>query len=70
MSTEEFRASNKRAIDRAAAVDRHFERLYKRLDDINARVTKLERLVWVTSGAVTATGGLAVINLITNLSGR
>jgi hypothetical protein len=57
------------ARSRAKAVDRHFERLYRRIDELSTRVSKLERAIWVGSGALTATGGVAVFNLISSLSG-
>jgi hypothetical protein len=67
MSNPEMRASNKRATDRANAVDRHFERLYKRLDNIDARVSKLERVMYVMTGLGSATVVTAVYNLVQNL---
>ncbi len=54
---------------RAKAVDRHFDRLYRRIDELSTRVSKLERAIWVGSGALTATGGIAIFNLVANLSG-
>lgn len=67
MSADSFR-STARASKRDAAVDRHFDRLYRRIDELTARVSKLERAIWVGSGALTATGGVAVFNLVANLT--
>jgi hypothetical protein len=63
--SDEFRGAAKR---RADAVDRHFDRLYKRIDELTTRVSKLERAIWIGSGALTATGGVAVFNLVANLT--
>lgn len=43
----------------------HLKRIYTRIDDLNQRVSRLERSVYLGTGGV---GVLAVINLITNIS--
>ncbi len=45
--------------------DRHFDRIYKRLDDINARVSRLERTIYMAGGGI---GAVALFNLASNLS--
>jgi hypothetical protein len=67
VSTPERDTTATRAV-RYKAIDRHFDRLYRRIDELSARVSKLERAIWVGSGALTATGGVAVFNLISNLN--
>lgn len=52
------------------ATDRHFSRLYKRLDELSGRVHKLERVFYWGTGGL---GGIAIFNLISNvqnLAGR
>lgn len=44
---------------------RHFDRIYARLDQLSARVGKLERILWIGTGGL---GGLATFNLIANIS--
>lgn len=51
---------------RKSADDRHFDRLYTRLDELSSRVARLERAMWVASGSF---GSVALFNLYTNLSG-
>jgi hypothetical protein len=43
----------------------HLKRIYARIDDLNARVSRLERSVYLGTGGV---GVLAIINLVTNLT--
>lgn len=49
--------------DRSAR-DRHFDRVYKRIDELSTRVARLERALYLGSGGL---GTLAVINLIANI---
>lgn len=49
--------------DRSAR-DRHFDRVYKRIDELSTRVSRLERALYLGTGGL---GTLAVINLITNI---
>lgn len=48
-----------------SATDRHFDRLYARLDEMNARVGRLERALWLAGGGL---GSVATFNLISNLT--
>lgn len=48
-----------------SANDRHFDRLYKRLDELSSRVSRLERAMWVASGSL---GSVALFNLYSNLT--
>lgn len=51
-----------------APVDRsHLKRIYARIDDINSRVSRLERNWYLGTGAV---GAIALFNLISNLAGH
>lgn len=47
------------------STDRHFDRLYKRLDELSSRVGKLERAMWIASGSL---GSVALFNLYSNLT--
>lgn len=51
---------------RRTDTDRHFDRLYKRLDDVNTRVGRLERAMYIATGSL---GSVALFNLWSNLSG-
>lgn len=46
----------------------HLKRLYARIDDLDIRLRKIERIVWVLGAAAAVTAGTAVINLVTNMS--
>lgn len=46
--------------------ERHFDRLYARLDEVHARVGRLEKALWMASGSL---GSVALFNLWSNLSG-
>lgn len=45
----------------------HLKRLYTRIDDLNARVSRLERNIYIGSGGI---GAVIMFNTITNLMGR
>lgn len=49
--------------DRSAR-DRHFDRVYRRIDELSARVAKLERALYLGSGGL---GAIAIINLVANI---
>lgn len=49
----------------ASGNERHFDRLYQRIDELTARVGRLERALWLASGGL---GSVASFNLITNLT--
>jgi hypothetical protein len=46
----------------------HLKRLYARIDDLDVRLRKIERIVWVLGSAAVVTAGTAVVNLVTNMS--
>lgn len=46
----------------------HLNRIYKRIDDLDGRMKKIERIVWTLGAAAAVTAGTAIINLITNVS--
>lgn len=43
----------------------HVNRIYKRIDELSARVGRLERAVYIGSGGI---GAIAIFNLISNVS--
>ena len=43
----------------------HLKRIYTRIDDLNARVSRLERNIYLGAGGL---GTVAVFNLISNLA--
>lgn len=47
-----------------AANDRHFERIYKRIDELADRIGRLERNVWLANGAL---GTGVLLNLVANV---
>ena len=44
-------------------------RLERAVEDLTRRVEKIERVMWWILGAATSTGGVALFNLLNNLSG-
>lgn len=46
----------------------HLKRIYTRIDDLDTRLKKIERIVWVLGSAAVVTAGTAVVNLVTNMS--
>ena len=46
----------------------HLKRIYLRIDDLDIRLRKIERIVWVLGAAAAVTAGTAVVNLVTNMS--
>jgi len=49
----------------ARSTDAHLQRIYTRIDELATRVSRLERALWIGSGAL---GTVAVFNLLSNLS--
>ncbi len=47
------------------ATDRHFDRLYRRIDELSNRVAKLERNMYIGVGGL---GTVAIFNLISNVA--
>ncbi len=47
------------------ATDRHFDRLYRRIDELSSRVAKLERNMYIGVGGL---GTVAIFNLISNVA--
>lgn len=43
----------------------HLKRIYTRIDDLNTRVSRIERNVYIGTGGL---GAIALFNLISNLS--
>jgi hypothetical protein len=46
------------------ANDRHFDRVYKRIDELAERIGRLERNVWLANGAL---GTGVLLNLLANI---
>lgn len=43
----------------------HLKRIYTRIDDLNSRVSRLERNIYIGTGGI---GAVALFNLISNLA--
>jgi len=59
-------ARDRRDKRRSDALDRHLDRLYRRIDELNGRVGRLERALWVGLGGL---GAIATFNLYSNVTG-
>lgn len=66
MTSESVRGGRERRRDEGMGV--HLKRIYSRIDDLDKRVMKIERIVWTLGAVAAVTAGTAVINLITNMS--
>lgn len=54
---------------RSRADDRHLDRLYLRIDDLDKRMTRIERVVWSIGTAAIMTAGTAIYNLAHSIGG-
>lgn len=45
----------------------HLKRIYSRIDDLNARLSKIERNMYLGTGGI---GAVALFNLISNIVGQ
>lgn len=66
MTTDGTRSAQGRRRDDAMGV--HLKRIYTRIDDLDGRLKKIERIVWTLGAAAVVTAGTAVLNLVTNMS--
>jgi hypothetical protein len=66
MTTDGMRSARGRARDEAMGV--HLKRIYTRIDDLDGRLKKIERIVWTLGAVAAVTAGTAIINLVTNMS--
>lgn len=64
--TDGIRGARDRRRDDGMGV--HLKRIYSRIDDLDIRLKKIERIVWTLGAAALVTAGTAVLNLVTNMS--
>ncbi len=64
--TDGIRGARDRRRDDGMGV--HLKRIYTRIDDLDTRLKKIERIVWMLGSVAVVTAGTAVVNLATNLS--
>jgi hypothetical protein len=48
----------------------HLRRIYRRIDQLDRRMTRLERVVWSVGTAATVTAATALYNLVQSLAGH